>query len=829
MNRRTKTLLGAARLVLWAEVCARAFWPALTLCIAMAALALAGLPAPLAGLPALAILAVAAGLLTRRGLRGVSWPGLRDAERRLERDGGLSHRPFAVLRDRPAGDDPGQAATWQAHQDRARAALAGVHLRRPSPGLAARDPFALRAAALLFLAAAIIVAGPKAGDRLAAGFLPHLPAMGAAPVVQAWIEPPSYTGQQLLFLSGQDSTATVPEGSRLHVTLSGGRFGPYLTLANRTEKFARLSHDSWQAQLLLTEGGTLRITRLFGEVAHWQIKVLPNEPPVVAWSEPPGAMPKSLATRLPWHVSQRWGVAALSADMIPDGHPGLAPLHVPVPLPGTPRDAQGTASPDLSANPYAGLPMQAHLSATDLSGQTAESPSVTFTLPARQFRNPLARAIADLRRRFALAPSDQETAASDIDALAEARTAFGGKVGIYLNLVATAALLRDMHGQAAFTEAEDRLYTLAMALDGLLPDASARALNEARENLRQGFADHARGKLSDSELKRRMEALRQALDKRLADLAQQAVRQGALAPFDPHTQKLSNTAIDRMMQKMEQALREGRMDEARERMAHLDKMLDRLNAAKIISPKEAQRQQEQARRGRQLMGAVQDLIKRESGLMDHAQSRAPAPPQIQHYPGLSLLQPPDTGTDGQAAHDARQADSHTQQSLFRALEALKNAFGASGGEVPKNFDEAGQDMGQTQQAFTDDDDPAARTAAGRAVEALQKGGQDMARQMSPQSGQMQLGLLPNNGNTPGGETADDSGENGDDQDGHSHDPFGRSVDGNGGAGEDPSLHVPDQMEQARSRAIQDELRRRDADRQRRQQELDYIERLLKPF
>jgi len=41
--------------------------------------------------------------------------------------------------------------------------------------------------------------------------------------------------------------------------------------------------------------------------------------------------------------------------------------------------------------------------------------------------------------------------------------------------------------------------------------------------------------------------------------------------------------------------------------------------------------------------------------------------------------------------------------------------------------------------------------------------------------------------------------------------------------------VPDQMEQARSRAIQDELRRRDADRARRQEERDYIERLLKPF
>jgi hypothetical protein len=314
-------------------------------------------------------------------------------------------------------------------------------------------------------------------------------------------------------------------------------------------------------------------------------------------------------------------------------------------------------------------------------------------------------------------------------------------------------------------------------------------------------------------------------------LAQQAVRQGALAPFDPHAQKLSNAAIDKMMQKMQQALREGHMDEARQRMAELEKMLDKLNAAKILSPKEMQRQAEQAKRGRQLMGAVQDLIKRESGLMDHAQSRAPAPsPQIQRFPGFNLAPPPpDFGDDDPAAHDARQADAHTQKSLSRALNALKGAFGASGGEVPKNFDEAGEAMGQAAQAFAADNDASARGAAGRAVEALQKGGQDMARQMSPQGGQMQLGLQQNGGDTPGGETASEQGEGGDDPDGHSHDPFGRSVDGNGGAGEDPKLRVPDQMEQARSRAIQDELRRRDADRARRQQELDYIERLLKPF
>jgi hypothetical protein len=37
------------------------------------------------------------------------------------------------------------------------------------------------------------------------------------------------------------------------------------------------------------------------------------------------------------------------------------------------------------------------------------------------------------------------------------------------------------------------------------------------------------------------------------------------------------------------------------------------------------------------------------------------------------------------------------------------------------------------------------------------------------------------------------------------------------------------MEEARTRALQDELRRRGAERTRPQPELDYIDRLLKPF
>ena len=43
------------------------------------------------------------------------------------------------------------------------------------------------------------------------------------------------------------------------------------------------------------------------------------------------------------------------------------------------------------------------------------------------------------------------------------------------------------------------------------------------------------------------------------------------------------------------------------------------------------------------------------------------------------------------------------------------------------------------------------------------------------------------------------------------------------------VRVPDEMEQARAHAIQEELRRREAEKSRPQPELDYIERLLRQF
>ncbi len=863
----------AAGIILWTERVSLAAWPSLAIAALLLSAALIGLPAALpAWLHAVLLVAGLAGIAAF-AVRGWSRsPAPRDAaiERRLERDSGLPHRPLAVLRDRPSGGGKLEQTLWQLHRVRAEKALAHLRLRPPDPLLAAADPFALRAAATVLLVACAIIAGPQSAGRIAALLTPGLAGWRAAPapLVQAWIMPPSYTGLPPVFLPQPGTVAAsiaVPRDSKLTISITGLSARPDLTLAGAAHRMEALGGDSFQSAFTLTQGGRLHVGTFWSDLASWDLTVLPNELPSVAWTAPPGRAGTSLSTKFPWRVSQRWGVATLQAELRPFGRPDLPALTLPLPLPGTPKQATGAATEDLAENPYAGVKMTARLIARDVSGQSASSDAVAFVLPARGFRHPLARAIADLRQRLALHPDAPADAAADLAALAEAPFAPNDPSGlsqsaVVLNLAATAALLdASPHPEAAiFAQVEARLWTLALALDGALPNASARALAEAQERLREGLEDRANGRLSDKELAKRLDALRDALDKRLADIGKQAMQRGAIQKFDPKSQHLSSNAMDRLLRKMEQAMREGRTQEAQQRLAELQKMLDQLKNAHIMSPEEMKAREEQAKRGRQMMGAVQDLVRRETTLLDHAQQRMPQQsPAPQPFRGFNFLPPPNTPDDvpdgnespqadqipndlapppeesPQAAphpDQAQDADARTQRALQRALGAMSQSFIGSGGKQPRALDDAGHAMADAAGSLARHDDPLARDAIGRAIAALQQGGQDMARQMSSSSaGQMQLSLQPGgrmgeNGNGQEGEDDPDDG-----QGGRKKDPFGRQVDGNGTVADDPSLRVPDEMEQGRSRAIQEELRRRGADRQRPQEELNYIDRLLKPF
>jgi hypothetical protein len=501
-----------ARAVLWVEFALAHTWPQLSVLAAALGVAMLGLvPAGLLG-PCLLLLATAAGMAAsvwfNRALPRP--PSPEAAERWLERDSRLAHRPFATLRDVPAQGEA-DSPFWQAHVARAAAALRRLRLRLPDAGLTGRDPFALRAAAVLLFTAGLVTAGDRANQRILAAFIPGMSATPGSTVVQAWIEPPAYTGLPPIFLPRDGGTVQVPQNSRLSVSLSGGHFKPRLFLPGPRIKFHTTGEAAWQASGLVTRSGALSLSRMFSTLGSWSLDVLPNDRPVALIPHAPGAAGKTLETRLPWHVSQRWGVAGLQAELRPAGHPELPAVTLPVPLPGTPKDASGALQTDLSANPYAGVDMEARLLARDVSGQTGQSPAVRFRLPAREFRNGLARAIADVRRRLAMHFETPAEAADDISALLETGRGFGGHSGVFLNAAAAGALLRFNPSPQGVAEAQSRLWIVALALDGGLPEASQAALDEARAALRRALQERKEGKIGQPELARQMQRLREAL------------------------------------------------------------------------------------------------------------------------------------------------------------------------------------------------------------------------------------------------------------------------------------------------------------------------------
>ena len=172
------------------------------------------------------------------GLRRIRLPDDRAADRRLETRSGLLHRPLSVLTDKPATADSVGLALWQAHAARAAAQIGRLHVGLPRPGLARRDPRALRYALLLAVVACLAIANTDAPARLYAALTPSMPAAAGAPAteLQAWITPPAYTRMAPIFLKTEGGSVSVPAGSHLTVNVSGGGNAPSLSLNDRAAR-----------------------------------------------------------------------------------------------------------------------------------------------------------------------------------------------------------------------------------------------------------------------------------------------------------------------------------------------------------------------------------------------------------------------------------------------------------------------------------------------------------------------------------------------------------------------------------------------------------------
>ncbi len=830
-----------ARIAILFERVWPALWPPLGIAGLFVCAALLDLPSYLPPAWHLALLVgTAAAIVTMlvRGLWSVRTPDDAAADRRLERASGLQHRPLAVLTDRPAQHDPAGVALWQAHLARTIRQVRRLRVGTPHPGLPRRDRYALRAGLVVALIAALGIAGQDAPARLLAALQPTLPRLPEPPAteLQAWITPPSYTHLAPVFLKPEGGAVSVPAGSHLTVSVTGGSGTPSLSLDGQGSAFRALDKGSFQADRDLTQGGRLAVRRNGRELAGWDLAVVVDRPPSVAWTDPPGSAGDSQETRLPWTVNDDYGVVSLQAELRLKDRPQASPLVVSIPLPGgTPKAAHGVNQQDLTAHPWAGLPVVARLVGRDAPGQAGVSADAIFILPERPFQNPVARALIAIRKGLSLHPEDRDSAVDALDTLIMQPQLLASDFGAYVNLSALYYLLEQDKSPKAIDQAQQRMWQLALHLEEGQTEQTARALDQARQAARDAL-DKAMKDPTDANrqaLEKRLQELQQAIERHMQALLEEAQRNHEELPFDPDSQHLSNRDFEQMAEAAREAAREGRMDQAQQRMAELERMLDQLRNARAEHGKAAQQRAQQRQRGRQQMGALQDMIGRQGGLLDHAQGRADAEarPRFGQPPPA---EPTDPGAE-------RDADRRVQQALRRALGELMQQFSDLSGELPPSLGEADQAMREAGHALGTGDDKSASGQEQKAIEALQKGGQEMGQAMARQFGTGQQGeegegedgggegqLMMQEGRGDGSGTGALPGAPGR-ADGR-RDPFGRRYgQGSSGADEGDDVTVPEERERQRTRAIEEELRRRDADRERPQEELDYFGRLLKGF
>jgi tetratricopeptide (TPR) repeat protein len=497
----------------------------------------------------------------------------------------------------------------------------------------------------------------------------------------------------------------------------------------------------------------------------------------------------------------------------------------------------GASQQDLTAHPWAGLPVLARLVATDAAGQTGASEQAPLVLPERPFHNPLARAIIALRKTLSVNPDDRSDALAGLDELMQKPQLFGNDTGALLNLDAIYYLLVRQKAASAVPEAQERMWLLALHLEEGQTEQTARALELARQEARDAMrrAEEAPTDANRRALEQKLKELQEAIDRHMQALLEEARRNENLLPFDPEAHRLTNHDLDRLAERAREAARQGRMDEARRRVEELEQLLDQMRNARAASPNGQDQQQgstQRRQRGRQQMGAVQDMISREGQLLDRAEGRVD---QNQRPRGVP---PPTTPTDDAAQQEA---DRRVQQALRRALGELMQQFGDLTGEIPPALTEADQAMREAGSSLAQGRDQAAQSAQQRAIEALQKGaremGQAMARQFGPggqegqdgesdQPGQAMMGMMGDDRRGDGRSAGPIPG-NPNRANPNGRDPLGRH--NHGSSTDNADVVVPEERERQRTQAIQEELRRRGAERERPQQELDYIDRLLRQF
>ncbi|MDF1855316.1 TIGR02302 family protein [Pseudooceanicola sp.] len=853
--RRLRLPLALTRIGLFAERGARAFWPLWTLLIAVLAVLMLGLQdlASVETVWATGVLSLMAALwFLVRGFMKFRWVSREDAFQRL--DASLVGRPLTTLRDAQAlgAGDAASARIWAVHQGRMADRAADAKAVEPDLRVARFDPFGMRYVALTALFVALLF-GSVWRVSSVVGMTPGGSALAAGPSWEGWVEPPAYTGLPVIYLNDIDAgDLAVAEGSRLTLRFYGqvGALSVDETVSGRVGEKPDPTNPAQDFTIART--GELTIDGPGGRA--WDLIVIHDTTPTIALS---GKAETNFEGRmtLPFSATDDYGITGgeavitLDLDRI-DRRYGLAlppeardPIVLPLPIPiaGSRSQFEENLIDDFSKHPWANMPVRIDLSALDAAEQTGRAEALEITLAARRFFDPLAATVIELRRDLLWNRANARRVVQLMKAVSWKPDGLFRKETAYLRYRTIMRRLNTVSSHNALTTAKrdeiaEAMWDLALLIEeGDIGDAMER-MRAAQEKLTEAMKNGA----SDQEIARLMQELRDATKDYMRQLSQQAQRdqqernsESAENQQQQDRLRMTQDDLQRMMDRIQQLMEEGKMAEAQQALDELQRMMENM---RVTQGEGGQGQSP----GDQAMDGLSETLRDQQGLSDQAFRDL----QEQFNPGANAGQ--SQGNEGRnggqgrgQSHEGQGSDGQNQsgqgqqgqangggndeRSLAQRQEQLRRELERQRGGLPDIGGEAGRAarealnraegaMRDAEDALKGDDLAAAIDKQAEAMDALREGMRNLGEALAEQQREMRGGQGDMQGNV-GGER---------------NDPLGRNAGSNGQLGNDQNMLQGEDVYR-RARELLDEIRRRSGEGARPEIELDYLRRLMERF
>jgi len=825
----------------------------------------------------------------------ITLPSRKDALDRIDQASGFAHRPASVLDDRLANADadPVTKALWDLHKRRAAQFIGRLRSGGPSPRVVEIDRYGLRAAVLVALIACAFLAGPEKYARVAAAFdWRGAGTAGSSYRLDAWIDPPPYTGKApvLLNLGAPETKSTdhpevieAPAGSTIIVRSSGGETGiethgalkeaaiadgdgskPSAAKASpgKPANSARLNQTQGEDEhrFLLSGDAGLTLHHAGALVGTFEIHAIADQPPIIALTEVPKANARGTLT-LAYRLADDYGVtsasAAFSNPKAPDGtaiagRSLVDPPHADLTLaPGAGGLGDAETTADLSDHPWAGLRVTMTLSAKDEGGNEGKSEPAEITLPRKPLSNPLARALAEQRRNLLLQPDDKTQVETALSALMIAPEAYGTKASVYLGLRIASDQLAAAKTDADLIALADYLWDMALRIEnGDLSDAE-REMRDAEQKLRDALQRNA----SPEEIRKLTENLRAAMDKFVNQLAQRdPSERGNPERGQSQNKSVTPKELQSMLDRMQDLAKSGNMADAQKALDQLQNILENLKSANKRNTDQRSRETSRALNDLDRMSKDQQDLRDETYKQSQGNDRdqdeprsSPRGQRQQQGQQNSRNRQPNPG----AAQDSDEDDEDAQmnpgqgknkqgnsggQQTQESMEQLKQrqqALRQSLDQLQKRLKQMGQDgqgLDEAQSAMQDAEKALSEGQEGEndAVDA-QGRALDSLRKGAQKLAQQLKQQQQGQGEAEGGEEGGE-GSSQQSEDSGDADPAGRP---RANSTHNPGANSPfDPMGTPavqRAQRVLDELRRRLSDPNRTREETDYLERLLRRY